>query len=261
MLGSSVCRQVDLETEAFRQWMPPMKEKFNYHRKLWEYCYIAQALHERGKLIPGNRGVGFAVGREPLPALFANMGCYIVGTDLEPDPQTQAEWVATGQHASNIESMNERGICPAPDFQARAKFEYVDMNHVPDHIRGYDFLWSSCAIEHVGSLQQCMDAVVNMMKCLKPGGVAVHTTEFNVLSDEDTITEGSSVIPRRQDLLALQQRLHAQGHQMEPLDFECGTQFADYYVDEPPYKSHPHLKLRLFQYVATSIGIIVTAGK
>jgi hypothetical protein len=238
-----------------------MKEGFHYHRKLWEYCYIAQALQERGKLGPGSRGLGFAVGREPLPALFASLGCHVVGTDLEPDAQTQAEWVATGQHASSIDAMNERGICPASEFQARARFEYADMNHVPEHLRDFDFLWSSCAIEHVGSLKQCMDAVVNMMKCLKPGGVAVHTTEFNVLSNEDTITDGSSVIPRRQDLLLLRERLHAAGHQMEPLDFECGTQFADYFVDEPPYKGFPHLKLRLDKYIATSIGIIVTAGK
>ena len=44
---------------------------------------IAQALYERGKLKPGSRGLGFAVGKEPLSDLFASFGCDVVATDLE----------------------------------------------------------------------------------------------------------------------------------------------------------------------------------
>jgi hypothetical protein len=42
------------------------------HRKLWEWCYIAQVLWERGLLQPGRPGLGFGVGHEPLAALFAS---------------------------------------------------------------------------------------------------------------------------------------------------------------------------------------------
>ena len=52
------------------------------HRKIWEFCFIAQALDERGMLARGRRGLGFAVGTEPLPAMFASRGCAIVATDL-----------------------------------------------------------------------------------------------------------------------------------------------------------------------------------
>ena len=48
------------------------------HRKMWEWCAIAQVLDERNKLRPGKRGCGFAVGHEPLPSLFAACGAEIL---------------------------------------------------------------------------------------------------------------------------------------------------------------------------------------
>lgn len=258
--NSRVCRQIDLESDALRQWIEPMKEGFHYHRKLWEFCYIAQVLSERGVLVPGNRGLGFAVGLEPLPALFAKLGCRILGTDLGSDT-VDPGWTSTGQHAASVAALNSRGICTEAEACERLEFQFVDMNRVPDDLKGFDFLWSSCAIEHVGSLELSKRAVLNMMKCLKPGGVAVHTTEYNVLSDGATVTEGNSIIWRRRDLVELGESLRAAGHTLAPLELESGNLFADYYVDEQPYKSHPHLKLRLFEYVATSVGIVITAGQ
>ena len=34
---------------------------------------------------PGKRGLVFAVGTEPLPAMFASFGCAIVATDIFPE--------------------------------------------------------------------------------------------------------------------------------------------------------------------------------
>jgi hypothetical protein len=64
----------------------------------------------------------------------------------------------------------------------------------------YDFLWSSCALEHLGSLDAGLDFVVNAMDLLKPGGTAIHTTEFNLSSDDETLTSGPCVIYRRRDI-------------------------------------------------------------
>jgi SAM-dependent methyltransferase len=264
MLKSSVCRAEHLESQDFLQWLQPMKEGFQYHRKLWEYCYIAQALSERGKLKQGMRGLGFAVGQEPLAAVFVNLGCQVVGTDLDLSigDKEQPDWAASGcEHASTLEALNNRGICPPDEFSARASFRYVDMNSIPTDLTGFDFVWSSCAIEHVGSLDLSKHAVLNMMRCLKPGGVAVHTTEFNVLSDQKTVETGYNVIWRKSDLIELSDRLREAGHEMTELDLELGTKLADMYVDEIPYKQQPHLKLRLLNYIATSIGIIIEARR
>jgi hypothetical protein len=102
--------------------------------------------------------------------------------------------------------------------------------------------------------------VVNALRCLRPGGVAVHTTEINCDSDGDTIETGHSVVYRRRDLAALADRLHALGHQVRPLDFDLGHGPADKIVDEEPYGHGPHLKLRIGPYASTSFGLVVIAN-
>jgi hypothetical protein len=84
LLKSNVCNQSQLESELFQQWCKKIGGRRNQmHRKVWEWCYIAQALYERGVLAPGRRGLGFGVGKEPLVALFASYGCEIVATDQD----------------------------------------------------------------------------------------------------------------------------------------------------------------------------------
>src|SRR6516162_10212999 len=105
-LKSCLCTQAQVESETFRQWAQRIREPHQVDRKLWEFCFIAQALSERGMLQPGRRGLGFAVGREPLPALFASYGCEVVATDLDPERAREKNWVDTGQHAANAEVLN-----------------------------------------------------------------------------------------------------------------------------------------------------------
>jgi hypothetical protein len=112
-------------------------------------------------------------------------------------------------------------------------------------------------MEHLGSLQHGLDFVIAAMKCLRPGGIAIHTTEFNVESDSDTIETGHSVIYRARDLVALRDALRAKGHEVEALDFDVGGTEGDRYVDEPPYGGKSHLKLRIGGFASTSFGLIV----
>src|SRR5437764_2530927 len=43
-------------------------------RKLWEYCYIWNALQNYGPNFKGARGLGFVSGQEFLPSVFAAVG-------------------------------------------------------------------------------------------------------------------------------------------------------------------------------------------
>jgi hypothetical protein len=65
-------------------------------------------------------------------------------------------------------------------------------------------------------------------------------------------------IYRRCDIESLVTRLEQAGHHIEPLDFSKGATFVDGYVDPPPYRSEPHLRLRIGEYACTSIGLIIT---
>jgi hypothetical protein len=226
------------------------------HRKLWEYCFITQALYERGLLTPGRRGLGFAVGQEPLPDLFASLGCEIMATDLATEEAQVRGWTETSQHAGSLEVLNRRGICPPDLFRARVSFRFVDMLHLPDDLGHYDFLWSSCSLEHLGTLALGEQFIYKSLKYLKPGGVAVHTTEYNLQSNFSTITKGPSVIYRRRDFKRMAAQLHRRGYQVE-LDFTKGNLPLDRLVDTPPYKGTDHITLLLQNYVVTSYGLII----
>ncbi len=229
------------------------------HRKIWEFSYIAHALHTAGMLEPGMRGLGFAVGREPLPSLFAMHGATIVATDIDTPRARASGWIDAHQHASDIDSLNLRGLCPDDRFRENCTFRVVDMNDLPDDLRDFDFLWSACAFEHLGTLDNGALFVRRAMRCLKPGGVAVHTTELNCSAGEATLTSGQTVIYRRSDLEELAHGLIADGHLVD-MTFELGSLPADRHVDHPPYEGDTHLKLLLEGHVSTSYGITIRAS-
>lgn len=262
VFGSCVCREAHYRLPLFRWWCDQLHEPARYHRKLWEFVYICQVLHERGKLGPGMRGVGFGVGKEPLAALFASRGADIVATDMDADAARAAGWLGSAQHAgAELGALNDRGICDPHMFREHVRYRTVDMNAIPGDLVDFDFCWSSCAFEHLGSLDQGLAFVRHSLDTLRPGGVAVHTTEFNLSSDERTVATGPVVLFRRRDFRALEAALLADGHQVAPFDFELGNEAVERYVDLPPFTAEPHLRLRLpfgaTSYATTSIGVVI----
>lgn len=245
---ASVCRELAI---------PPA----DYERKNWEYFFIVQSLQGENLLGEGRRGLGFGVGRERLAAYFARRGCRVLATDLEPDEAVRKAWVATAQHCDGRRDLFYPDICPREAFDARVQFAYADMNRIPESLRqsGFDFTWSCCALEHLGSIEAGMRFLRNQMACLRPGGLAVHTTEFNLSSDVLTVTEGPTVIFRRRDIEELAQELRREGHEVA-VDYTVGPGSLNRCVDLPPYMTAPgkrHLRLLLWKYITTSIGLFI----
>jgi hypothetical protein len=131
------------------------------------------------------------------------------------------------------------------------------MNAIPADLVDFNFTWSSCAYEHLGSIEAGLTFFENSLKCLAPGGIAVHTTELNLSSNSSTLDKGGTVIFRRRDFETLAERLLAQGHEVMPITFDSGDTDLDRFIDLPPYSSDPHLKLQLLRWVSTSFGMIV----
>jgi len=254
---SSVCRQVSFEHPSFAYWTRRMGGHPRYHRKQWELVYIVQALWERDVLKPGARGLGFGVGQEPLSALFASLDCEIMATDMVSEQAQEAGWIRSQEHAAGKESLRHPEICDETRFTRNVSFQVCDMNAIPDDLRGFDFCWSACAYEHLGSIEAGLRFVENSLATLKPGGWAVHTTELNVSSNEDTIDNEATVLFRRRDFEAFAEHLRAQGHFVAPFDFAPGDQPMDRFIDTPPYRAEPHLVLALQGYATTSFGLIV----
>ena len=162
-----------------------------------------------------------------------------------------------GQYSFDVGDLNEHGICDEDTFLERVCFENVDMNHIDKKLSGYDFVYSSCALEHLGSLEKGLTFINNSLNCLKSGGIAVHTTEFNVSSNSGTIEDGATVIYRKKDIIGLAKRLTENGHKIV-LNFVHGKDEMNQHYDVPPYfQDEYHLKLLLDKYIITSIGLII----
>ena len=275
LLTSMVCRREHWDTPWFARWnaffanAAPSGGSFlpnnlRYHRKVWEWAAIAQALEERGMLAQGRRGCGFAVGREPLACLFAGHGIEVMATDLAASEGNAQSWSQSGQHASNLDALYWPHLIDRPTFDAQVRFMPQDMRALePARLGTYDFIWSACSLEHLGDLEAGMQFVLRSTEFLRPGGVAVHTTEFNLSSDEATVTHGGNVLYRRRDLASLASRLRLIGCGLERFDDFAGTAPEDIEYDYEPYYEHgrEHVKLMISGFVSTSCLLIITKGR
>ena len=258
----STCNATDFLHPRYMEICGLIKHRFMWQRKLWEWVFVIHHLLESGLVKPGSKGLVFGVGHERLPALFASMGSEIVATDAPIDIGVNTGWQNTGQHINAVNEIRYPDIVDGDVFDAHVTYQTCDMTDIQTALTGFDFNWSSCCFEHLGSLEAGMQFVTNAVeKTLRVGGVAVHTTEFNLSSNDDTVESGGTVIYRRRDIEELVQRLRDRGHIVKPFTVAPDSHYWDFHVDVPPYLHEPHLKLMLQQYVSTSIGIVVTRGR
>jgi SAM-dependent methyltransferase len=272
-LRSKPTTQADMDSPWLDYWCAKLKIEPVYHRKVWELCYVLQALWERGMLAESRHGLGFGCGKEPLPSLMAAHGVRVTATDLPPQMAAGRGWVETGQHTSELNNLHFPHLVSRERFDSMVDLLYVDMNDIPESLESkYDFCWSICAYEHLGSIANGLRFVKESLKALKPGGVAVHTTEFSFLNDQETIDNWPTVLFQQKHFERLAAELERSGHKVEPLDFDVGDGAIDRYIDIPPYHSwdlkkpsswfdsmsqRAHLKLNVDGFACTCFGVIV----
>jgi len=269
-LASKPATQADLESDWVAYWAAELKVPVLFHRKLWELAYVLQALHQHDLLREGVRGLGFGCGVEPIASYLASRGVTVTATDQSPAARQAQGWQDTSQHAASREQCYHGHLIERDAFEARVGFEFVDMARIPTHLRGYDFAWSICAFEHLGTIARGLDFIETSLDTVRPGGVSVHTTEFNFSDDQRTIDDWRTVLFQKRHFLELKARLEARGHIMAPLDFDVGDKPLDRFIDLPPYlhdwsphrrslwgHDHNHIKMAFRGFACTSFGLIV----
>ncbi|MEZ4873231.1 MAG: hypothetical protein R2827_13510 [Bdellovibrionales bacterium] len=208
----------------------------------------------------GKAGVGFGVGKESIPDYLASKGVSCLITDLDIDRAKEKGWVDTNQHSRDLSEMRGAYNASNSEFFKNVKHRFVDMNAIPNDIKDFDFCWSACALEHLGSIELGIQFIKNSLNCIKPGGLAVHTTEFNLSSLEETVDNMGTVLFRKKDIEKLKNDLQAEGHQIE-ISYHSGDQPLDVFYDMPPYSQNNHLKLLLGNFITTSIGLTILKKK
>lgn len=255
----STCSAADFLHPRFSEIATELGTVATYHRKLWEWVFVAHHMIKSGIVENGRRGLVFGVGTEMLPAYFAERGARILATDAPSD--IGESWIVGNQFSENRDQLPTLRMSRA-NFNELVEFAHCDMNNIAPHLKDFDFCWSSCCLEHLGSLRAGMDFIINSVeKTLRVGGVACHTTEFNCSSNEETLDGGWCVLYRRRDIEQLVEELRDRGHAVQEFRIAPDRFVMDSFVDVPPYRHYPHLKLQLEQYVTTSVGLVVRRGR
>ncbi len=230
------------------------------HRKLWEFCYILRAADQHGRLEPGRQALGFGVGREPIPAALASLGLTVLATDLEASADGSAGWATGRQHMFGLEALSKPAVVSDEALERQVRTRFLDMKAIPDDLGRFDLIWSSSALEHLGSPEAGLEFVVATLNHLEPGGVSVHTTELELVPRNHTADYGHMAVYRPVDLDHLRVRVRALGFEMHANWYVSMDAAADRWVSLPPYPPDDpaHLKLTIGgSSVSTSVGLLI----
>lgn len=261
---SKLVKYLDWEAEHFLYWPHRLGIPFPVppQRKWWEFIEIANIIY-RVKGLEGMRGIGFGVGEEPMTSALASLGAQILATDIGANHESSKDW-DNGQLAKNIESLYKHEIIDRETFDKNVTFEELDMNNIltrEDLFNQFDFSFSCGSIEHIGGIEQTIQFLVNQMNVLKPGGIAVHTTEYNLDSEEETLNAHNICLLRKRDLIELERKITEKGYELIPVDYSLGNEEADLFIDKPPHQFHQHLKLQSSGFTHTSILLVIRKNK
>ncbi len=271
-ISSRATTQNDVEAQWFAHWCGELNIPVTYHRKIWEFCFLLQTLHDANLLNKGLNALGFGCGEEPIPSYLASIGATVTVTDLDPDSVKGMGWAETGQHTDSLAKSWYPDIVDQKTFNENVSLRYVDMNNIPADLAGYDVCWSICALEHLGSIRKGLDFIKNSLNTLRDGGWAIHTTEFNYLSSDKTTDNWQTVLFLRSHFELVRDELKAQGHFVAPMNFDVGNRPLDRFIDIPPFSfgegwltkeqwgnvgQAAHLKLTVDGFPSTCFGIAV----
>ena len=154
----------------------------NIVRKGWEWTQTIWGLDRLGMLSPESRGIGVGAGRECVIFWLGDRIGQVVATDLYGN----AAWTAEGgQEADPAVLENPQAFCPRPIDTDAIEFRTMDGTDLSYYSDGsFDFAWSLSSIEHFGSHDRAGDAVREMARVVRAGGVLAVATEYLLLPEQ-----------------------------------------------------------------------------
>lgn len=150
-------------------------------------------------------------------------------------------------------------------MQQRVTFRPENMLDFSPQLRSesFDFVWSLCAVEHVGSIAAGQSFVLNSLSLLKPGGVAIHTVEFNLASNTITKQRIDESVWRMQDIERVRATAIERGYVVPSVSFGAGHGHLDRNPDVCQssgvrYRGLPggHVKLECDDLIMTSYAMV-----
>ncbi len=150
------------------------------YRKGWEWTHCLYGLRRLGMLNRDHRALGVGCGREGVIYYLADHVGHVTATDL----YGEGAWGTQGGREASITMREEsKKHCPATVDLSRITFENQDGTKLTYADGSFDFAWSLSSIEHFGGHAAARQAMAEMARVVRPGGVVAVATEMLMLEE------------------------------------------------------------------------------
>jgi len=154
----------------------------NIYRKGWEWTQTIWGLERLDMIQPHHQAIGVGAGRECVIFWLGDRLRTVVASDLYGG----AEWSDTGGREADPGVLEDpQRFCPRPIRNEAIQFKTLDgtdLNVYPANT--FDFAWSLSSIEHFGSHERAAEAVRELARVVRPGGIVAVATEFLLLEEQ-----------------------------------------------------------------------------
>jgi SAM-dependent methyltransferase len=230
------------------------KEGF-IHRKDWEWALGTIAMSRFGKLNDTSTALGIGVGREEILFYLANKLHSVFATDLYDGKGWKS-------FAPSDFPENPKKYAPFPYREDALTVVRMDGTKLEFPSESFDIAFSFSSIEHFGGKDHsgALKSLQEIERVLKPGGLAVITTEY-IINEKEHI----EFFNRRTIYTNLIDKLEKL-QLVEPLDLRITTKTLDTMIDFPSAvywdtspnddefkKNHPLVLVRVGNILVTSI--------
>ncbi|MGD9124082.1 MAG: methyltransferase domain-containing protein [Desulfarculaceae bacterium] len=213
------------------------------HRKTYEFVQSVFGLRALGALNSKSRVLGVGAGHESLLYWLANRVKEVVATDLY-----KGSWSKKGsREGDDAVLFDPQKYAPFAYQEDRLRFLRMDGRKLDFEAESFDVVYSLSAIEHFGGHQGAAQAVQEMGRVLRPGGVAAVATEL-ILNQQP---HAEYFLPEE----LCRYVVEPAGMELVQMPvFELPRYALEHPMDLPAEKEHkPHLVLRQKGVVYTSV--------
>jgi SAM-dependent methyltransferase len=215
-------------------------------RRDWEWALSIIAMRRFGKLNNNSKALGVASATEVILFYLANILNHVYATDLYDSSKFR--------HTPSDFPENPKKYAPFPYKEDALTVLRMDATNLEFPSESFDIAFSISSIEHFGGRNHsgALKGLREIERVLKPGGLAVITTEY-ILNDKDNY-EFFNKHTIYSDLIDKLERLKL----VEPLDLRITSKTLDTVmgINDTVEKTHPHILLRARDLLFTSLMLV-----
>ena len=218
---SQIATAAQLREPTAGGWMSRLRPKGNSALEHWRKVYTLQVLRRYDMLEQGAIGLAFEPSPSGVPAALAAMRTNVV-----------AVFPSRPGHPLNPETLKHdlrgRAPCDGALFEESVAVRVASWRRIPPELVNFDFVWSARANERLYSVAAAGQFVEDVMACLRPGGLAVHTMSYDLSPSGRSIPSSDRILLQQGDVERLALVLVSRGHEVAQFRFDpAGAILAD----------------------------------